>query len=252
MKPLYLGAIAQLKVELDGPALCVSSPVQARALYPLRRLSRIITNHTVQWSMKALMACAQRGIPVTFVNRRGDVLGYLFGHVETHQRLFFKNIYDLLIDMPDQRIYHRWRLDMDRSIRDWLSKQVFGSPLLSAITLRQTFAECNADWLEQPGHLGLVNRLQMLVVGLVTELLVAHGLSSEQIALLDERFNIIEDMSKLLYWDTYILLTDWIENNYLVPDNEKTLVRLFEKYNERLRHRGCGLLDQLYGRLIAG
>lgn len=86
MKPLYLNGRSGMRVTLDEPALRVSLPERAVTLYPLQRISRVIASGTVEWSTAALLACAERGITITFLRSDGAIQGYLFGE-STHGRV---------------------------------------------------------------------------------------------------------------------------------------------------------------------
>jgi CRISPR associated protein Cas1 len=79
MKPLYLNGAASLRVLLDGPGLRIRAPGSADRLFPLRLLSRVIVCGRVEWTMDALLACAQAGIPVTFLRRDGELRARVFG-----------------------------------------------------------------------------------------------------------------------------------------------------------------------------
>jgi len=75
-KPLYLQGRSELAVNLD---LRITQPERAAMLYPLARLARVLSKGEVRWSCEALLACAEVGVPVVFLNRDGDVRAYLFG-----------------------------------------------------------------------------------------------------------------------------------------------------------------------------
>jgi len=77
--PLYLAPAGQTWVGLDGPALRISQPDRAERLYPLRRIGRVHTNQRVDWEQDALLACAEAGIPVLFLDDDGRILARLLG-----------------------------------------------------------------------------------------------------------------------------------------------------------------------------
>lgn len=105
MKPLYLNGRTGMRVSLDGPALQVAVPERAATLYPLQRISRVITSGPVTWSTEALLVCAERGITVTFLHRDGTTRAYLFGESPVREGLLSR-LRDLL-DRPDwQERYH--------------------------------------------------------------------------------------------------------------------------------------------------
>ncbi|NJN48116.1 MAG: hypothetical protein HC808_18385 [Candidatus Competibacteraceae bacterium] len=89
-KPLYLGGGAGLSVDLDGPALRVRRSERAVSWFPLARLARVVSIVTVHWQYSALLACADQGVPVVFVDRAGDVHGYLFGRAVQQTERFWR------------------------------------------------------------------------------------------------------------------------------------------------------------------
>lgn len=76
--PLYLLPEEETWIGLDGPALRVSQEGCAERLYPLRRIGRVHTNMRADWEQDALLACAQAGIPVVFLDD-GRVIARLLG-----------------------------------------------------------------------------------------------------------------------------------------------------------------------------
>ena len=73
-KPLYLHGHQPLAVALDGPALRVTQAESADRLFPLERLSRVVASGEVAWSTEALLACADHGVPVSFLAARSSSL----------------------------------------------------------------------------------------------------------------------------------------------------------------------------------
>jgi CRISPR associated protein Cas1 len=79
MKPLYLDGTTPLRVLLDGPGLRVRAAGTADRVFPLRRLSRVVVCGQVDWATDALLACAQTGIPISFVRRDGVLRARVLG-----------------------------------------------------------------------------------------------------------------------------------------------------------------------------
>ena len=72
-RPLYLDAREATTILLEGPALRIRVSKQAERDVPLRRISRVVTNHRTQFTTDALLACADRGISVVFLSEDGEV-----------------------------------------------------------------------------------------------------------------------------------------------------------------------------------
>jgi hypothetical protein len=79
-RALYLDAATRWQVKLDdGVALRVSAPGRSRSLYPLDRLARVVSPAQADWSLPALLACLNAGVPVVFHDPHGDPVGWCFG-----------------------------------------------------------------------------------------------------------------------------------------------------------------------------
>lgn len=77
--PLYLCPEGPTRVRLDGPALAVARDGEAERLFPLGRIARIHSGPRAQWEQAALLACAEAGIPVQFIDADGAVRARLLG-----------------------------------------------------------------------------------------------------------------------------------------------------------------------------
>jgi len=73
MRPLYIEGREGLQIGWESPALQVTVPDLAEQWFPLQRVSRIVVTGKVQWQTEALLACAEQGISVTFLDESGDV-----------------------------------------------------------------------------------------------------------------------------------------------------------------------------------
>ena len=74
MKPLYLESRKGIRVFLDGPALLVRCAGEADRLYPVERLSRVVSHPAVSWEQEALLCLLGKDIPVIFIDDRGTVV----------------------------------------------------------------------------------------------------------------------------------------------------------------------------------
>jgi CRISPR/Cas system-associated endonuclease Cas1 len=48
-------------------------PEKADQLFPLSRLSRVVCKGIVEWSMSAMLACADAGINLIFLHKNGEL-----------------------------------------------------------------------------------------------------------------------------------------------------------------------------------
>ncbi len=105
--PLYLAPECDTWVGVDGPALRVSQTDCAERLYPLRRIGRIHTNLRVEWEQDALLACAQAGIPVLFLDNDGLILARLLGRPGQRDELRSRLI-EFLLRPESEGMLHYW------------------------------------------------------------------------------------------------------------------------------------------------
>ncbi len=73
-KALYLGIEAR-SVYLDGPALRIVAEGRADVSIPLRQVSRVVANATVEWTTSALLGCLGSGISVALLQPDGQPIG---------------------------------------------------------------------------------------------------------------------------------------------------------------------------------
>jgi hypothetical protein len=78
-RPLYIAPGADTRVDLDGPALSVTREERAEQLFPLQRICRVYSGADAEWTSAALLACAQRGIAVLFVDEEGAIQARVLG-----------------------------------------------------------------------------------------------------------------------------------------------------------------------------
>lgn len=248
MRPLYLQGRAGCAVRLDGPALRVAMPARADQWFPLARLSRVVVTGRVEWSTEALLACAGRGISVTFLDRDGRTRAYLFGDSGVRESLLHR-LRDLL-DRPDWRArYGDWYRGMESRARKALCRRLGLDPLslkparlLQQMRLvkRRHVSAAVLDWLEA--------RLHDWLAALVAAELQAAGLDAARLRACGERLALVADLTRLLAWDLHLPLLEALQQHG-VPD-EPALLRLFEARSERLRSLCRTLLARLHGWLI--
>lgn len=79
-RPLYLVAHQPMAVTYRTPALTIAVDGCADALYPLPRISRILSRGAVAWSGDALAGCLDHGVPVVLMADDGRMRGVLMPH----------------------------------------------------------------------------------------------------------------------------------------------------------------------------
>ncbi len=198
-KPLYLQGRNELAVELDGPALRVRQPERAAVFYPLARLARVLSKGEVHWTCEALLACADAGVPVTFLDGEGGVRGYLFGPSSGDSGLY-RQLRAWLRRSDGLNRYADWRRTMTSYARRALERQLQqrgGCP--GPVLAWRGLTPAGLAAAGVTPDVALVRRLRGFLVGASTQLLVEAGLDAERLARL-EPLNLVDDLAELLIW----------------------------------------------------
>ncbi len=245
MRPLYLAGREPLDVALDGPALRVSSPGRADGRYPLRRLSRVIVSGEVEWQTRALTACLERGVPVTFLDREGRLLGYCFG-ARSREMPLAERLQELL-DRPDWAArYGDWRAAEERKaiLRALGGHRARLSDLRPAAVREHLLA----------GHLRLarparVRRVHRLLVGMLAalsgEVLTRSGIRPELIGFRRRGLNLANDLTGLLEWELHATTRALLRERRRERLEQPAIAAAFERAAPRLLRRGHGHLGAL-------
>jgi len=199
MRPLYIVGTAGCRVELDPPALRVAVPDQADQLFPLPRISRVVCQGNVEWSTQALLACADAGIQLLFLEKNGEIRARWLGQSGDRQRLTQRMI-DLLSRADGPTLYANWILSMEKlaarsfarriGLADWRERPV--------VELRRQLN----NTLSQEGWY----RAKLMQSVLHSELLSwlpESGFEQDNENLVSMRLDLAADLSKLLLWDCY-------------------------------------------------
>ncbi len=245
-KPLYLQGQSEMAVELDGRSLRVLQVERAALLYPLMRLARVLSKGEVRWSCEALLACAAASVPVVFLDREGNVRGYLFGPASGGDMLY-----------PCLRAgirrsggwgrYADWRRTM-RSHAQWTLEQqlrranVIQDQVLVWMGWRPVGQGAVNGILDAP----VVRCLHGVLTGLSAQLLMEAGLSAERLDIL-EPLPLVDDLAELLEWvlAESLLTAVHYEREPECMRDERALVALVESRRNELFQFGRLLLGYL-------
>ena len=251
MKPCYIHGKDGMTVELDGPALSIAAPGQAAVLTPLCRISRLVITGSPACSTVALLACAERGISVTFLRRDGSVRAHLFGEDTTRNSLL-ACLRDLL-DRPDwSERYQIWLSSVASRERVSMCRKLRLPP--DGFTLQQV---CSAieQQMEQFVSIGqrgyLQRRLHGLCANLVISVLQHAGLDAKSSRYFGHRLNIPADFADLLSLSLQLPLLSWLSRQPVqkrIEDRE--VVALFEQHSHRLEKLSLSLTSRLHGFLV--
>ena len=204
MRPLYIDGVPGSRVVLEEPALRVVTPDKADQLFPLSRISRVVCKGVVEWSMSALLACADAGINVLFLAKNGEVRGRWLG-LSSARQLPAQRLVDLLARADGPALYENWLLAMEKlaarsfarrmGLRDWREAAVPELRRQLQLSLSDNGRQC-------------ANVLVSVLHGELLSWLPECGFCSDDEALLDKQMDLAADLSKLLAWDFYPALLE--------------------------------------------
>jgi len=224
MRPLYIDGSPGCRVVLDEPALRVVVPDKADQLFPLSRISRVVCKGVVEWSMSALLACADTGINLLFLEKNGAVRARWLGSGSARQSLT-QRLVDLLARADGFARYENWYLSMEKlaarsfarrmGLKDWREVPVN--------ELRQRLSLSLSDEGALRAHV-----LKGLLHSELMNWLPDCGFCSDDEALLTGDLNLASDLSKVLLWDFYPALLAADE-----PDTKTALVAMAMLYQQR-------------------
>lgn len=204
MRPLYIDGSPGCRVVLDEPALRVSVADKADQLFPMSRVSRVVCKGVVEWSMSALLACADAGISVLFLEKNGELRARWLGRATERQSLT-QRLLDLLARADGPELYENWTLGMEKmaarsfarriGLLDWREVPV---PTLR----RQLFVSLGSEGRHHAHLLETILHAELVVW------LPEAGFSGDDEALMAGELNLAVFISHLLMWDFYPLLLD--------------------------------------------
>jgi CRISPR associated protein Cas1 len=107
-QPLYLTPSEHARISIDaGVALRIEFTAKPNQRIPLLRISRIVSGPKANWESQALIHCMRKGIPISFIDRHGDSIGWCFGNrrVESTLATLLANA----LDCPEwSRLFNDW------------------------------------------------------------------------------------------------------------------------------------------------
>jgi hypothetical protein len=245
MRPLYIDGLPGCRVVLDEPALRVVMPDMADQLFPLTRISRVVCKGVVEWSMSALLACADVGINLLFLEKNGEVRARWLGRGNARQSLT-QRLVDLLARADGVQRYENWYLSMQK-----LAARNFARRMglvewreVSINELRQRLALSLSDVGQYRANL-----LQGLLQSELLSLLPECGFCSDDEALLTSDLDLAADLSKLLLWDFYpaLLATDDPDTNMALA----AMAMLYQQRADRFYLLFRGTINKLHQFLLA-
>lgn len=242
IRPLYLDAAEEVEVGLaDGVALNVARPGRARSLYPLRRLSRVVSGRNAKWSTEALLGCLSTGVPVLFQDGRGNSIGWCFGarrRETTLAELLRLGVHDL--DWSER--YGTWKAATQRrEIHGVLRAAGLPTTVSEAKTVRSVLCNAHRDRLGMPCG-AFIDALSTAVGGLVIETLQDEIGDATLIGFAHPGLHLGRDFVALLEWRLHRIV--WTTSVGLIHYDTPA------RFAARAIERHGAMLHQTLGRML--
>lgn len=228
MKPLYLEGVKGMTVNYDEPALTVSVPNKTRLLFPLSRVSRVVVTGPVDWSMPALLSCADAGVSIVFMRETGEVRGQWLGCRRKGRN--WAQLFSGVLQRPDVADRYRdWLAGMQRmGVRSAARRLGFAD-------WRDADAATLTTWLNRSQHRTwrCVNGwLQGFLLSTVLQELEKLGLDARSECWRDQCFNVPGDFCGILFWDFYPALLRW-QSRCQEPPEHRDVIAFYEQRKRR-------------------
>lgn len=228
MRPLYIDGSPGCRVVLDEPALRISLTDKADQLFPLSRVSRVVCKGVVEWSMSALLACADAGISVLFLEKNGELRARWLGCVSERQSLT-QRLLDLLARADGPWLYENWTLAMEKMAARSFARRI-GMPdwreVPVATLRRQVFVSLDSEGRHRANLLENMLHAELLVW------LPEAGLCGDDEAIMASDPDLAVFISRLLMWDFYPLLLDTRAESDASP--MLAVARIFQQRADRV------------------
>lgn len=240
LKPLYLEG-QETAVELDGPALKVTRPHHAVLWFPLRRVQRVVTARCVQWTLEALLACAETGVGVLFLDSDGTVVARWIGAGRAEPVKLCLSVENLLVHPDGLARYQDWLVSMTRmAIRSVLRRSGVAPWLPASPTeLHRVFFDAARDMGQEVSYRRIGALTRSILASRVMQFWLDAGLDIEGTRA--QGLDLCEDFTTLLFWDFELPRLKWLEERLQAdraeePPSEAEVFAFYERRRERVDH----------------
>lgn len=196
-RTLYIVPQDTLHVSSTGEALVVSRADGDVHRLPITRLLRVVCSERVNWSGAALGLCQARGVPVTWLDGRGESLGHLWPARAPHTDL--SDALEALCGLPGDwhDIYANWlRRQRLTVLHRWQQQRGHdGHPVCDAEWQRAKRAWVYRDEIAE--HLPAV--LGGMIAALVACRLMEQGLQPRYWCAAGQRIELAHDLTRLIW-----------------------------------------------------
>lgn len=240
MRPLYIEGSPGYRVVLDEPALRIVVPEQSDRLFPLSRVSKVVCSGVVDWSMSALLACADAGITLLFLQKNGEIRARWLGQYGVRESLA-QRLVDLLARPDGYSRYENWYLAMEKlAVRSFARRM--GLADWREIPVSQMRKQLVS--ILSPSIQHRTNVLCALLHGEILIWLNDCGFACHDELVVNSPLDFAGDLSKLLLWDCYEHL---LSDVYLTEGTPLAdMAVLFQQREDRLYLLFKSIISKFY------
>ncbi len=245
--PLHIHTTAPLQITFEEPALCVKTQTEADRLYPLRRIERIQVSGPVEWETLALLACADGGISVHFINRHGQTRGRLVGSGESDHSLM-ENLQRLFNHPEWETWYRQWCWARGLQTKRYVANKL-GYRYRDARDLAGLPKWCEARLTGRAKSKSIRNVLQWMhpdFYGVVTQFLQRDGLWNASPLALEEPINLAHDTTDILQWVLLVVRhKEVLSHNPNKPIGRRLVAKWFAGHTGYFKYQVSRIVNQL-------
>ena len=263
-RTLYLNENREMTIVRDGPSLWIMMGNKAGRRVPARLISRVIITGNVKLDSGVITLFTENGVPVTFLNRRGDILGTALGVVNPDWRLKERQTILFVSSVYRSRVLNwitaKRRNSQIQLLKDLACKEI--ELFLSKGLREKDFKKAISGYLPDDEH--AVRIIAGTIKGMTYELVTNCLLTSDldpHLGVLYRRYNmgLVRDLCyiieaetvrqtvqffRLKRWDVYLegQNGEWA----LKPAGIKSIAMRFESHQKRVQEIiGC-LIDDIF------
>ena len=265
-KTLYLNENREMRVVRDGPSLWITIGNRAGCRVPARLVSRVVITGNVRLDAGCITLFTENGIPVIFINRRGELLATALGIINPDLRLKERQTCLFANTVYRPRVLN-WikasRKNLQLSLIRYLG---YKKGIFSKKGFRERdFKEVISRYLPEDDRCVFI--VKGMVSGLLYELLTSIVIRADldpHLGIIHRRYNmgLVRDLAyimeaevlrqtiqffRLKKWDFYFTRNS--NNNAekdLNPAGVRSVVMRFESHRDRLTNIADGLIDDIF------
>lgn len=257
--PLYLTTREPLRVELEEATLVLQADGRAERWLPLQRVSRIIANDQAQLTTAALLACAEHGITLLFVDDGGLPVARVMGRPGERQELR-QRLTDLLMLADGEDHYRDWlRSQRRRAMLEVGARLRLGAPPRSTRAFSQALERGARRWADATTAADLRRQLHGLALSWTAQHLGQLGLGATSEMLQDGHPDLVADLGGLLAWRAEPLCFGLLRRRHersrrsggpVRPVTRREAIRLWQRNGARMGRAGRDLSNRLHRWLV--